>query len=130
MGKERKKPVSKVSDKPRTINTNSPQTNPKRNPFVHAEQALYVFVSVLLWLFMIGWVTGKPLVGILLADPVRTIREILIAPFKFVFGDGLVDAAVASFAFSFQSQWSRVKGISATGTDGDSITASNLDDFE
>ncbi|KAJ3025592.1 UNVERIFIED_CONTAM: hypothetical protein HDU68_006961 [Siphonaria sp. JEL0065] len=57
---------------------------PKRNPFEKAERTLWIFVSIVLWLYIIGLVTGKPLLGVLLADPVNTIKEILLGPFKVV----------------------------------------------
>ncbi|KAI9325941.1 hypothetical protein BDR26DRAFT_902408 [Obelidium mucronatum] len=56
----------------------------KHNPFEKAEQALFILASVILWLYFIGLVTGKPLLGVLLVDPWTTVREILLGPFKLV----------------------------------------------
>ncbi|ORY44104.1 hypothetical protein BCR33DRAFT_717192 [Rhizoclosmatium globosum] len=64
--------------------TTSPPAPKKHNPFEKAESGLFILASVIFWLYVVGWVTGKPILGVLFTDPVRTLWEVLLGPFKVI----------------------------------------------
>ncbi|KAI8608348.1 hypothetical protein BC830DRAFT_965052 [Chytriomyces sp. MP71] len=77
-----KKPASTPVTPTNTLSsTTSPTTTSvKRDPFAAATNTLYYLLSVLLWLYVIGLWFNKPLLGVLLADPLHTLWHVCLAP--------------------------------------------------
>ncbi|KAJ3245211.1 hypothetical protein HDU78_009691 [Chytriomyces hyalinus] len=64
-------PSSTVSDSPE---------KERRDPFERATTALTIFASAILYLYAIGWWFNKPILGVLIEDPINTLKHILLAP--------------------------------------------------
>ncbi|KAJ3225341.1 hypothetical protein HDU81_008016 [Chytriomyces hyalinus] len=62
-----------------TAASDSPRKE-RRDPFERATTALTIFASAILYLYLIGWWFNKPILGILIEDPINTIKHILLAP--------------------------------------------------